>query len=442
MDACESDEECQKHSAAEPRPPLGPADRNNAVATGRRPRARDIGSRYKSPSPSTPGVPRRCISPNLSRTVTGSSQLVQKRAQSAERKRPSTPPSPSRPSTPVYDYVDAQVSSGKATNGRLGESLWPSTMRSLSVSFQSDSISIPVTKKEKPSSTTSDRLLRPSPNVAHKQAETPISRKPITERNRSPLKGRNISNQLENSKPVGALHTRLIDQHRWPSRTGGKVSSNPLNRSVDFTDKAIRTLASMSRVGLSATKRALSSDSLSRPLQKSVSDAEKLMKQVRSNGGDTEAISSDASSLGLSGSNKLVSTSFLDRMTPLLPSVRSQSLPIPLSRQPSPGRMVSPSVSRGVSPSGARSATPPPRGLSPSRVRPSSPPARSNSSSSVLSFIVDVRKGKRTPGYIEDAHQLRMLYNRYLQWRFANAQSEAVLHIQEVNAEVYNTEHE
>ncbi|KAK4765213.1 hypothetical protein SAY86_026303 [Trapa natans] len=432
MDACESDQEYQKRSAAEQRLPLGLADRNNGITTVRRPRTRDVSSRYKSPTPSTPDAPRRSVSPSLSRTVTGSSQFVQKRAQSADRKRPSAPPSPSRPSTPVHDFVDTQISSRKATNGRLGESLWPSTMRSLSVSFQSDSISIPVTKKEKTPSTTSDRTLRPSSNVAHKQAETPVSRKPVTERNRSPLKGKTMSNQSENSKPVDALHSRLIDQHRWPSRTGGKISSNPLNRTVDLTDKAIRTPAPMSSIGLSATRRAPSSDILSRPLLKSVVDAEKPMKQVRSNGGDAEAISSDANTLGSSGSNKNVSMSFSDRMMLLAP-VRTQSLPIAAPRQPSPGRMKSPSVSRGVSPSRARSATPP-RGLSPSCARPSSP-TQSSTSSSVLSFIVDVRKGKKTAGYIEDAHQLRLLYNRYLQWRFANSQAETALHIQGVNVE-------
>ncbi|OWM65839.1 AUGMIN subunit 8-like [Punica granatum] len=431
MAACESDQAFQKHSAGETRAPLGPAERNNAAATTRRPRTKEVSSRYKSPSPSTPAA-RRCVSPNFSRTATASSQLVQKRAQSAERKRPSTPPSPPRPSTPVQDSVDVQISSRKAVTGRLGEGLWPSTMRSLSVSFQSDSISIPMTKKEKPASTPSDRTLRPSSNVAHKQVESPVTRKPISERNRSPLKGKNVSDQSENSKPVDALPARLIDQHRWPSRIGGKVSSNAFNRSMDLADKAIRTPASMSGIGLS-TVRKMPSDGVPRPLQKSTSDADRLMKQERSNRRESNAVLSDDSSIGLSGSNKLVPASFLDRMMPLLPTVRSQSSPLPVSRQPSPSRMVSPSVSRGVSPSRTRSSTPP-RGLSPSRVRPSSPTAQSTSTNSVLSFIVDVRKGKKTAAYIEDAHQLRLLYNRHLQWRFANARAEAVLYNQKVTA--------
>ncbi|GMH22946.1 hypothetical protein Nepgr_024789 [Nepenthes gracilis] len=56
-------------------------------------------------------------------------------------------------------------------------------------------------------------------NVAQKQAETPAApRKPTPERKRSSLKGKNSSDQSENSRPVNALQGRFIDQHQWPSR--------------------------------------------------------------------------------------------------------------------------------------------------------------------------------------------------------------------------------
>ncbi|XP_038696596.1 AUGMIN subunit 8-like isoform X2 [Tripterygium wilfordii] len=223
MDVCEP----EKHAAVDtPRPPLSPTERNNAVTT-RRPRTREVSSRYKSPSPSTASNSRRSPSPNLTTIVPSNPRLVPKRAVSAERKRPSTPPSPQRPSTPIRDSsVDSQLSSRRMSigDGRLPESLWPSTMQSLSFSFQSDCISIPVSKKEKSvNSASSDRTLRSSSNVGHKQAETPSrARKPTPERKRSPLKGRNSHDQSENAKPVYGLHSRLIDQQRWPSRIGGK----------------------------------------------------------------------------------------------------------------------------------------------------------------------------------------------------------------------------
>jgi len=57
----------------------------------------------------------------------------------------------------------------------------------------------------------------------------------------------------------------------------------------------------------------------------------------------------------------------------------------------------------------------------------------------VLSFIADFKMGKKGTSYIEDAHQLRLLYNRYSQWRFANARAEAVLYLQNAIVEVLIT---
>ena len=115
-------------------------------------------------------------------------------------------------------------------------------MRSLSVSFQSDTISIPISKKEKPvPNAPSDRTLRPSSNVAHKQVETTtLPRKPTPERKRSPRKGKNAPDQSENSRPVDGLNTRLIDQHRWPSRPAG----NALTKSIDLSDRVVRAFSS------------------------------------------------------------------------------------------------------------------------------------------------------------------------------------------------------
>ncbi|KAF2310428.1 hypothetical protein GH714_009934 [Hevea brasiliensis] len=399
--------ESQKRTAVDkPRAPLVPAEGNsNAAATARRPRTREVSSRCKSP---TPSVSRRCVSPSLSRTLPTTSQVVSKRAKSAERRRPSTPPSTSSPSTPVHDSsVDMQLPSRRLSTGnRLPESLWPSTMRSLSVSFQSDSISIPISKKEKPvSNISSDRTLRSSSNVAHKQAEAPAgSRKPTPQRKRSPLKGKNVRDQSENAKPINGLHTKLIDQHRWASRLGGKVSSNSSNKSVDLTDKTVKALFKPIGIGLSSLRKMSVHGSNIKPLQKSASDAAKLSCLEDSGRIRSGANSADDDSL--------------------------QSLPTHGSCPPSPSRT---SVSRGVSPACARPSTPPSRGVSPSRTRPSGVSSQSNSSTSVLSFIVDFKKGKKGAS-IEEAHQIRLLYNRYLQWRFANARAEAVLYFQKVNS--------
>ncbi|KAJ1410329.1 QWRF family [Sesbania bispinosa] len=440
MDVCESEQASRKQKAvATSRTPLVLAEKNNA-ATTRRSRTREVSSRYKSPTPpASPSARRRCPSPtpSLTRTTpTTSSHLLPKRAQSAERKRPSTPPSPPppRPSTPIKDSsVDGKLSSRRIAGSRLPESLWPSTMRSLSVSFQSDSISIPVSKKEKPVTSCSDRTLRPASNVAHKQAETPTIRKATPERKRSPLKGKNASDQSENSKPVDSLSSRLIDQHRWPSRIGGKLSSSALNRSVDCAD--IRKLnTSVPGTGVSSLRRLSLSEEASKPLQRASSDTVRLLSLVGSGRRGSEVKSVDDSSLHLHElrPHKSCAATPSDKAGLAIAGVRSQSLSAPGSRLPSPSRtsVLSSPSSRGVSPSRSRPSTPPGRGVSPSRIRPTDSSIPSNNSISVLSFIADFKKGKKGAAYIEDAHQLRLIYNRYLQWRFANARAEAVLYIQ------------
>ncbi|XVF47879.1 hypothetical protein PTKIN_Ptkin03bG0145700 [Pterospermum kingtungense] len=450
MDVCESEQRLHKFAAIDTaRPPLVPAEKNNAPLTTRgrlisTPRTREINSRYKSPTPSTPSGPKRFPSPSLTRTTPTPSQLVQKRSVSAERKRPSTPPSPRSPSTPVPDSsIAAQISSRRLSTGRIPESLWPSTMRSLSVSFQSDTISIPVSKKEKEkpvSNVSLDRTLRPSSNVAHRQqSETSsLSRKPTPERKRSPLKGKNTPDQSENAKPVDGYPSRLMDQHRWPSRIGGKLSSNSLKRSMDLGNNIAKSLSThIPDMGLSSLKSKPMSDGSGKPLEKSASDAARLLSLDEIGRVGSEAISIDGNCQQVSGPARLLSANSLDKITLVTHGIKSQSLSAPGSRPQSPSRT---SVSRGVSPSRARPSTPPPRGVSPSRMRTSTSSSQSHSSTSVLSFIADFKKGRKNASYIEDAHQLRLLYNRFLQWRFANARAEAVLYIQKVTVEetLYN----
>ncbi|KAE9609807.1 putative QWRF family protein [Lupinus albus] len=484
MDIYELEKALQKHRGVETsRLPLVLAEKNNAIPT-RRSATREVSSRYKSPTPTPTSLSgtRRCPSPNLTRSTTPtSSKLLHKRPLSAERKRPATPPSPPRASTPVRDsFVDVHLSSRRVAGSHLPEGLWPSTMRSLSVSFQSDTISVPVSKKEKPVTTASDRTLRANSNVAHKQVETPNVRKPTPERKRSPIKGKNASDQSENSKPVDRLHSRLIDQHRWPSRIGGKVSSNSLNRSgVDHADKTTRMLnTSYSETGLPSRRRLTLSDEASnplsvsslrrfslpgeaskplqgstqrrlslpgeasKPLQKASSDAASLSMLVESGRVGSKVKSVDDSSQ-VSRLHKSVSATPSDKTGLAIAGVRSLSLSSTGSYLPSPRKtsVLSSSISRGVSPVRSRPSTPPPsRGVSPSRIRPTSSSGLSNNPISVLSFITDVKMGKKGAAHIEDAHQLRLLYNRHLQWRFANARAEDVLYIQNAIVErtLYN----
>lgn len=56
---------------------------------------------------------------------------------------------------------------------------------------------------------------------------------------------------------------------------------------------------------------------------------------------------------------------------------------------------------------------------------------------SILSFgVAEARRVKKGESRIEEAHSLRLLYNRYLQWRCVNAQADAAISVQRVNTEV------
>ncbi|MCD9639730.1 hypothetical protein HAX54_024438 [Datura stramonium] len=429
MDVYESEIALKKHSAVETkRAPLIQPEKNNGNT--RRPRTREVSSRYRSPTPSASSGPRRCSSPNVTRIGTTSTLSLPKRAISAERRRPTTPSSPTSPSpsTPVQDTSAEELLSRKMTGNRLPECLWPSTMRSLSVSFQSDTFSLPVSKREKPAPhALCDRTLKPSSNVVQRQGETlPGSRKATPERRRSPLKGKNSSDQAENSRPVDSLNARLVDQHRWPSRMNRKVSSGTMNSSIDLSDKNSKIVPNTR--SLMPSLRRLSLDGYSKPLQKSSSDLLSL-------------VSVDDNSLSMQKSTYWTS---LDRTVSGNPVARSQTVSAPGSRLPSPNKasVLSSSASRGVSPSRTKSVpSTPSRGPSPSRIRPSSPSRQQpKAATSVLSFIADIKKGKKAANHIEDVHQLRLLYNRHLQWRYANARSDAALCTQKVKTEktLYN----
>ncbi|RZC93332.1 hypothetical protein C5167_026088 [Papaver somniferum] len=448
MDVCEAEQQVllpRKGGAiAEeiPRPPLVPSEKNNAFSRKTRP-TREVPSRYKSTITSSPSlpthiVPRRSSSPGVTRSVS-STPLFAKRSVSAERRRPSTPPSPPRPSTPNRDSLnDVQTPSRKGVGSVRTEGLWPSTMRSLCVSFQSDTFSLPISKKEKP--VTHEHTLKPSANLGHRQSETPLSqRKTTPERKRTPLRGRNASDQSENSRPLDNSHSRIMDQ-RWPSRTGGKVSGSALNRSIDFTDKPSRTSSSpLPARGLSPSRKSPARIGLQKAQSEAASQLllDDLGKETVCRPGSSNGASLRSSSpFKIGSSNVSIPLSSSERSSSTLRSSRSQSLPIPGSSRPaSPSRapLLSSSPSRGM--------------ISPSRGRPNTPfpsvgsvACRSSTSISVLSFIADVKKGKKGSNHIEDAHQLRLLYNRFMQWRFINARADAASSIQQIAAErtLYN----
>ncbi|KVH93667.1 Protein of unknown function DUF566 [Cynara cardunculus var. scolymus] len=390
-----------------PRPPLRPAEKSNGTKC--QSRTREVSSRYKSPAP------RRYPSPNT-RTVTTLSSPVSNRAVSAERRRSGTPQSPSRPSTSVHDTsLGMELAARKAIGSKLPESLWPSRMRSLSVAFQSVAFSLSTSKKEKPPpQALSDRTLNSSSNVLQKQLSA----------SRSPPKGKHAIDRSENSKPLESVHARLLDQHRWPSRTGSKA----LNKSNNLPGKPMKTSIAPNRsVGASPLRRMLLPDYTSKPLEKYTSDPGRLLSSSADNRREEYH--------NLQRISNLVSSSLSEKTVTATSAARSQSLPA-TGAPPSLPNKPSGLASKSVSPSRTRIISlAPSRGASPSRIRSSSPLRSCNSNRvSVLTFAVDMKKGKRVADQIEDAHYLRLLHNRQMQWRFVNASAETALKSQKATS--------
>ncbi|KAG2314164.1 hypothetical protein Bca52824_017286 [Brassica carinata] len=392
-------------SSTDPRNP--PRDRPNNVGGGqRRPRGKQVPSRYLSPSPSHSlsstttttttssssssssssailKTSKRHPSPLLPRPTNSASNpiktpsLLPKRSQSVDRRRPSVAPV----------TVGTQMSAA-------AKMLITST-RSLSVSFQGEAFSLPISKKKEA-----------SPPVSHRRS-TPVR------------------DHRENSKPV--------DQQRWPgaSRRGKSepLGPNPLSRSRS------------SVIGVSPPRVSING--------RLTLDVESGRRRRPNNGllTSSDVTASDTDSVSSGSTNGEVTKSrSLSRNVMASPSFW-QETNTRLRRLQDPG---SPSVSspRGMASAAIRSASPsklwatttatsPARALSsPCRVSDQMNGYNNRKDTpSILSFSADIRRGKIGGDRVVDAHLLRLLYNRYLQWRFVNARVDSTLMVQRLNAE-------
>ncbi|CAE5959784.1 unnamed protein product [Arabidopsis arenosa] len=483
-------------STTDPRnPPRDRQDKPQSLTNNggqRRPRGKQVPSRYLSPSPSHSvssnttttttttsssssssssailRTSKRYPSPSplLSRSTTNSASnsiktpsLLPKRSQSVDRRRPSA--------VPVT--VGSEMSA--ATKMLI------TSTRSLSVSFQGEAFSLPISKKKEATS-------------------TPVShRKPTPERRRSTP----VRDQRENSKPV--------DQQRWPgaSRRGNSESvvPNSLSRSLDcgsdrgklgsgFVGRSMLHNSMIDESPRVSVNGRLSLDLGGRDEYLEIGDDSQ--RRPNNNGltssvscdftaSDTDSVSSGSTNgvqecgSGVNGEiskskslprNIMASARFWqetnsrlrrlqDPGSPLSssPGLKTSSISskfglskrfssdaVPLS---SPRGMASPvrgSAIRSASPSKlwATTTSSPARALSsPSRVRNGVSDQMNaynrNNTPSILSFSADIRRGKIGEDRVMDAHLLRLLYNRYLQWRFVNARADSTVMVQRLNAE-------
>ncbi|WZZ47403.1 hypothetical protein YC2023_043662 [Brassica napus] len=387
-------------SGTEPRNP--PRDRPNNVGSGqRRPtRGKQVPSRYLSPSPSH----------SLSSSSTTTTTTTSSSSSSAILKTTKRHPSPLLPrptnsaSNPIKtpSLLPKRSQSVDRRRPSAATKMLITSTRSLSVSFQGEAFSLPVSKKKEA-----------SPPVSHRRS-TPAR------------------DQRENSKPV--------DQHRWPgaSRRGKSepLGPNPLSRSRS------------SVIGVSPPRVSING--------RLTLDVESGRRRRPNNGllTSSDVTASDTDSVSSGSTNGEVTKSrSLSRNVMASPSFW-QETNTRLRRLQDPG---SPSVSspRGMASSPVRGGAAAIRSASPSKLwatTTATSPARALSSPcrvsdqmngynnrkdtpSILSFSADIRRGKIGGDRVVDAHLLRLLYNRYLQWRFVNARADSALMVQRLNAE-------
>ncbi|XP_010556524.1 PREDICTED: QWRF motif-containing protein 2 [Tarenaya hassleriana] len=462
----------------------------------RRPRGKQVPSRYLSPSPSPSSLStssnttittitttttttsssssssailktsKRYPSPLLSRPTNSASNLVKtpsllpKRSQSVDRRRQSPAP----------------VAGASGTEMSAATKMLITSTRSLSVSFQGEAFSLPISKK--------------------KETTTPVSHRKSTPERR---KSTPVRDQRDNSRPV--------DNLRWPgtSRKGNSESgSNPLSRSLDcgmklgsgFVGKSLLHHSLIDESPRVSVDGRLSLDLGSSDEFLEVKGESKRNPEIHSanelasnvscdfTASDTDSVSSGSTngvqecgsggSVGINGEisktkslprNIMASARFWQETNSRLRRLQDPGSPLSSSpssrtgstsskfghskRYSSDGPLASPRIMASPTRGATRPSSPsklwatttlsPARAISsPARVRngvADQMNAYNGNTPSILSFSADIRRGKIGEDRVMDAHLLRLLYNRYLQWRFVNARADSTFMVQRLNAE-------
>ncbi|KAL3340368.1 hypothetical protein AABB24_028817 [Solanum stoloniferum] len=485
------------------RPPLLPSEAQNGPS--RRPKSREVTSRYLSTSSSSSVsttsssttyssssnsiASLRTPSPMGTRTVRPAATPVQnsgsvKRSQSVDRRRPVTPA-----------FTEKSAAAKQLLN----------SSRSLSVSFQGQSFSIPVSKAKPPPATNNIGSVRkgtPERRKVTAEFVTPERRK-VTAEFVTPERKKATAEFFtpERSKVAAELSTpardrtenvKTSDQHRWPGRSKS-LNSSFLTRSMDCgsIDKPKFGSGSVTSSSMKSVIDIYHRARIEARLKPRSDNVEVDMKPACGSAMSADALASDSESvssgstsgvhdgptvthgkgdprgivvparfwqetnnrirrgpeLGSSMDNgnlkTVASSKQMGNKKFLTDSPRTSPRVVPASRglvSPLRGGLRPASPSKALTPS----ANTPLRGMpSPTRTKNGSMVSISNNSCimpSILSFAADARRGKVGENRIVDAHELRLLYNRNLQWRFVNAQAEAALRAQTTTAErtLYN----
>ncbi|KAK9080247.1 hypothetical protein SSX86_001923 [Deinandra increscens subsp. villosa] len=343
---------------AKPRrvPLLPSGSENNGRYPNRRPKSKDVTSRYLSyntASNSAPTPKKRFPSPPV--PVASESPASNRRDQSVQRR---------------YSRTVEMSSSAKM--------LTKTSARSLSVSFQGESFALPVSKVGRPAD---DRLRNRTP-----------------ERRKSPATPGKISD-----------YSPPIDRQKRPPRSR---KGSFMTMSVDFTNEKLKLSGSEITDTKLEPDNNLETVCESHNSDHAVSDSESISSGSSFRGGGPRAI--------------VVPARFWQETISLLRRVQPVAPPLVKNNKPISGCKVlqdDPKL--------------PPRGgssISSSTIN------NLGNTPSILSFCADSRRGKVGEKTVTDAHLLRLLHNKHMQWRFANAKADAAMVVQRAAAKksLYN----
>nr|CAD1832400.1 unnamed protein product [Ananas comosus var. bracteatus] len=429
-------------SRSPPSDPLGEQWRRRRLrgSRGAAARAKEIGSRYlssfSSPSPSpSPSASTSCASSTSSSSSSSSS-----------RRLPSPVPAPRPSATPALPQSAAPRRSHSVGRARPAGRADPRPQIPAepppgpAAALLRRRVARALHHHEEPLGVVPGRvlLLPDQPRQgrglaeAHPRAAEALHCSRRRRRRRGVFEGRE---QSENSRPSDR-------HHRWPAAK--PQASNPLARSLDYSLESKNSI--LATVHL-LQQSMVFDDGLRRA---SSFDADDL-----SASSDTDSVSSGSNSgaqdLGVSGRARVsqrgisVPARFWPETSGRLGLVKRSSVDSPFSSPRSassplrgPVRASSPCK---VMASPSRGMASPLRGRSGSAVSTSSPVGvQPANAPSIISFAVEVRRAKKGENRIEEAHVLRLLDNRHLQWRFVIARIDALLLVQRLTAEknLYN----
>ncbi|XP_073004785.1 QWRF motif-containing protein 2-like [Typha latifolia] len=415
------------------RPGFTPSEKDRNATLVRRPKSKEISSRYltTSSSSSKSNLSSVTSTSTTTTTTTSSSSSASSRrfASPLANHRPTTPsplPQPKRSQSVdrTRPIATPRVTNNAAELSSAAKSLCKTT-RSLSVSFQGESFFYQ-TNKAKPTSPSSTRKSTPERRKSNASAENarPLEHRhcwpSAKNRELNPLT-KSLDCSLEKKEPIMAA-VRLLRKSMMDDEGARRASFDGADFLVSDTDSASSGSNSGSlEPGIPPRVRA-TTKGIGVPMRFFQETTSRLRRFPEpgtplSSLGSRAVASPKTVPAKKSLLNGMLSSSFT-ASSPLHGPIRSSSPSRPVPT-PSARRMASPSRSRN------------------GMVVNSFSGEQQFKGSSVLSSIVDTRRKKNGDNRIEEAHQLRLLHNRQLQWCCVNARSNAAFLAQSLDAEKY-----